>query len=308
MVFLEDLRRALQIERFLRPLVPRQLGNGFEISANHLRFHRFAAGALEARELAIDHCSSGFRQIQRVEPLLEIVGFRRLLFLAELLANCLHLFAEQHFALALAELFLYLRLDVLLHVEHTDLPLHVHQHTAQPIFDRERFQQRLALRRRNVVVKSRLEGSHERNLRQLVRQQPDRSHIRRIVRRGHVVKGFHRLQHSFVHPLHAADAGHGILGGHDDRLLDVLGRGTWPADRDEHNREADRGEAVHAQARESLLAHEDQRQEDHDRGQRAPDRLPGQSHGVTPRVARRGRRTSQVPVAPRLVRAVLAPL
>ena len=51
---------------------------------------------------------------------------RRLVALAELLLDRLELLAQEHLALAVAELLLDLALDVLLRVEHVDLALHVH--------------------------------------------------------------------------------------------------------------------------------------------------------------------------------------
>ena len=54
--------------------------------------------------------------------------------------------------MALAQLLLYLRLDVLLCVQHRDLPLHVHQHPAQPVFDGECLEQLLALQGLNVEM------------------------------------------------------------------------------------------------------------------------------------------------------------
>src|SRR5213596_674806 len=72
---LEDFRRPLQVERFFRPLVPRQLGDRLEIGANDLRLHGFPAGALQPRQLAIDFFASRLRQRERIEALLEVVGF-----------------------------------------------------------------------------------------------------------------------------------------------------------------------------------------------------------------------------------------
>ena len=59
---------------------------------------------------------------------------------------------QEQLALPLPQLLLDLGLDLLLGVEHADLPLDVNQHTAQPVLDRERFQQRLALGRLDLEV------------------------------------------------------------------------------------------------------------------------------------------------------------
>ena len=55
----------------------------------------------------------------------------------------LELLAQEHFALAVAELLLNLGLDVLLGVEDRDLPLDVNEHGAQPILHRQCFEQLL---------------------------------------------------------------------------------------------------------------------------------------------------------------------
>ena len=62
--------------------------------------------------------------------------------------------AQQHLTLAFAELFLDLRFDVFLRIHDGDLPLHVNEHAAQPVLDRERFQQLLALQRLDVEMAS----------------------------------------------------------------------------------------------------------------------------------------------------------
>ena len=72
--------------------------------------------------------------------------------LAELLLDRLQLLAQVHLALAAAELFLDLRLDVLLRREHVDLALDVDEHAAQAVLDRERLEQGLLLGDRDVEV------------------------------------------------------------------------------------------------------------------------------------------------------------
>ena len=57
-----------------------------------------------------------------------------------------------------------------------------------------------------VCVKAGLERRHQRNLRQLLGQQPHRRDVRRIVGRRDLAHLFHRRQHVGRHPLHAADA------------------------------------------------------------------------------------------------------
>ena len=65
MSFVEDAARHLEIQRIFRASVPGQLAQPLQIRSRDLRIHRFAAGPLEARELAI-----GFRSrlLGKVEP------------------------------------------------------------------------------------------------------------------------------------------------------------------------------------------------------------------------------------------------
>ena len=75
----------------------------------------------------------------------QLVDLLALVLLAELAADRLELLAQEDLALAVADLLLHLALDVLLRVEHVDLALHVDQHAAQPLLDRQRLEQALAL-------------------------------------------------------------------------------------------------------------------------------------------------------------------
>ena len=72
--------------------------------------------------------------------------------ITQLLVNRLELLAQVHLALALAQLFLNLRLDVFLCVGHGDLALDVHQHAPQPVFHGQRLEQRLTVRRLEIEV------------------------------------------------------------------------------------------------------------------------------------------------------------
>jgi hypothetical protein len=56
----------------VRALVPRQLGDPLEVGADDLRFHRLAAGALEASELALDFLARLLRQLELVELLAQL--------------------------------------------------------------------------------------------------------------------------------------------------------------------------------------------------------------------------------------------
>ena len=80
------------------------------------------------------------------------VDLLALVVVAELLLDRLHLLAQVHLALALAQLLLDLRLDLLLRLEHADLPLHVHEHAAQPLLDAQGLEQPLLLGHRQLDV------------------------------------------------------------------------------------------------------------------------------------------------------------
>src|SRR5438034_4194775 len=72
-ILLEDLRRPLQVERLLRPLVPGQFGHRLEVGADHLGFHRVAARPLQPGELAVDFLARGFGELERLEPLPQVL-------------------------------------------------------------------------------------------------------------------------------------------------------------------------------------------------------------------------------------------
>ena len=78
-----------------------------------------------------------------LEFLAQLADLLGLIVVAELFLDRLHLLAQEHLALALAELFLDLRLDLVLRLEQRDLALHVHQHAAEPLLHGKRFEQPL---------------------------------------------------------------------------------------------------------------------------------------------------------------------
>ena len=144
-ILVEHLARVAQVEVVVGARVPRQLGDPLEIGADHLRFHGLAARALETAELALDFLARRLRQIELRQLLAKLLDLPALIVVAELLLDRLHLLAQIHLALALAELFLHLRLDLLLRFEQADLPLHVHEHATQPLLDAQRLEQPLLL-------------------------------------------------------------------------------------------------------------------------------------------------------------------
>ena len=86
------------------------------------------------------------------ELLAKLADFLGLVVVAELFLNRLHLLAQEHLALALAELFLHLRFDLVLRLEQRDLALHVHEHAAQALLNRKRFEQSLFFRNGELDV------------------------------------------------------------------------------------------------------------------------------------------------------------
>ena len=152
MILFQNLGGALQVERLLHALVPWQLGHGFEVRPDHLRFHGIAARPLQAGKLTVDFLPGGLGELDGQEPLPQLLDLGGFIFFAQLLTDRLHLLAQQHLALALTQLLLDLRLDLFLRVGHTDLALDVNQNTPQPIFNRQQLEQGLAISRFDVEI------------------------------------------------------------------------------------------------------------------------------------------------------------
>ena len=145
MVLLEDLGRHGDVEVLGAALAPRQLGDRLEIGADHLGLHGLAAHAPQPPELAVDLLADLRRQVEGVELLAQLVDVARAVPLAELLLDRLELLAQEHLALAVAQLFLDLGLDVLLGLQHVELALDVDQDAPHALLDREGLEQHLAL-------------------------------------------------------------------------------------------------------------------------------------------------------------------
>ena len=131
-----------------------QLRDVLEERADHLGLHRLAPDALEAPELAVDLLAHVLGQGVLRELLLELLEVRGVLALAlaELLLDRAELLAQEHLALAVADLLLDLGLDVLLRGEDADLPLDGDEDAAQAVLHRERLEKLLAVGRRDVDV------------------------------------------------------------------------------------------------------------------------------------------------------------
>ena len=126
-VLVENLGGVLQLELVVGAGVPGQLGDPLEVGADDLGLHRLAPGAFQAAELALDldACLPG--KLQLAELLAKLVDLAVLIVVPQLLLDRLHLLAEVHLALAFAELFLDLRLDLGLRLQHPDLSLDMDQ-------------------------------------------------------------------------------------------------------------------------------------------------------------------------------------
>src|SRR6185312_9771450 len=130
-----------------------QLRDVLEVGPDDLRFHGLPADSLEPNQLPIDFLPGLGGQVELGQLLLQLLQLANLLLvLAQLLANLLELLPQEHLPLTLAQLLLDLRLDVLLRVEHADLPLDMDQDPAQPLLDREGLEQGLSLRRGDIDV------------------------------------------------------------------------------------------------------------------------------------------------------------
>ena len=153
MVLVEDPLGLDDVEALLAPGRPRQLGDELEVVPEDLRLRRLAGEALELLPLPVDLLADLLREDERLELLLEpLEVILAALPLAQLLLDRFHLLAEEHLPLPVAQLFLDLRLDLLLRVEDVDLPLDVDERPPHAILDRERLEEELPLGRRNVDV------------------------------------------------------------------------------------------------------------------------------------------------------------
>src|SRR3954452_10430797 len=121
-VVVEHLARVLEVEVVFSRRLPRQRRDPLEVRPDDAVLGRLGRQRLEPLELAVDLPAHVVRQRNRVELTTELAGFlRRLVELAELLADRLELLAQDVLALALVELGLHLALD--LRADRDDLEL-----------------------------------------------------------------------------------------------------------------------------------------------------------------------------------------
>ena len=152
MVFIQDLGRVVQLELIIGAGVPGKLGDPLEIGADDLGLHGLSPGAFQAAELALhlDACLPG--KIELVELLAKLVDLAVLIVIPQFLLDRPHLLAEEHLALPFTQLFLDLRLDLGLRLQHSDLSLDMNQDPPQPFLDAQGFEQGLLLADRQLNV------------------------------------------------------------------------------------------------------------------------------------------------------------
>ena len=148
-VGVEDLPRALRIERLVAPLRPRHGDQPVEIRADHRRLAARVAHRLEAPQLAL-----GLRAHVVGHPglvdLRAVLVDDRALVLAELLADRVHLLPEEPLALLLLRAFLDVVADAPPHLQLGE-PLALElEGELQPFDDVDRLEQLDALRERDV--------------------------------------------------------------------------------------------------------------------------------------------------------------
>ena len=133
-VLVEDLARAVEIEVVGRGDAPRQRREPVEVRADHAVLRRGRRQPFEPRELAVGGLAHVLGQLERVEPLAQLVHVGLLgVALAELLLDRLQLLAEEELALALLELRLHLRLDLRAELEDLELAVEDLRDLAQPL-------------------------------------------------------------------------------------------------------------------------------------------------------------------------------
>ncbi len=120
----------------LRALAPRNLDEPVDVVANDGRLGRHRRHQLQLAELRGRLLFGVLRHAGRLDALLELRELvRRILHLAELLLNGLHLLIQVVLALALLHLLLHAAADALLDAQHVDLAVDEAEHVLEPLPD-----------------------------------------------------------------------------------------------------------------------------------------------------------------------------
>jgi hypothetical protein len=115
-VCVEHLAGVVRVEPLLRDLPPRHRQEPVEVGADHLRLAVLLAHALQAGGLALGLLAHGLGQVGFGDLGAEVVGDGRVV-LAELLADRLHLLAQDVLALLLLRAFLDVLADAAAHLQ-----------------------------------------------------------------------------------------------------------------------------------------------------------------------------------------------
>jgi hypothetical protein len=152
-VLVQNLFGALEVEIVVAPLVPGKLRKGLQVGSDDLILHRFTVHPAESIELSINFLASLFGKLETGQQLLQLgKPCVAVIHLTELILNGLQLLAENHLSLAVPQLLLYFRLDVLLRIQNADLTLQMKQYLPKPLFDRQRFEQGLSILMRYLQI------------------------------------------------------------------------------------------------------------------------------------------------------------
>ena len=122
------------VEVHLAALLPRRLHQPIDVVAHHGGFGRHRRHELELGELGVGLLARLLRHAGRLDALLELADFiRRLVELAELLLNGLHLLVQVVLALALLHLLLHAAANALFDLQHIHLALDHREHVLEPL-------------------------------------------------------------------------------------------------------------------------------------------------------------------------------
>ena len=150
-VLVEHRARVLQVEVVLGEHRPRHVGQPLEVGARHGVLGGLRRDGAQPRQLAVGLLAHVGRELRLLELGLELVDLAlAVVALAQLLADGLHLLAQQELALVLVERLLDLVADLRADLEHLQLAAEDAGEQAQPLLGVERLEQLLLVLGRQV--------------------------------------------------------------------------------------------------------------------------------------------------------------
>ncbi len=149
-ILVEAAAHVLGIELVLRRLAPRQIGEPLEVRAGHVVLRRLLLHPREARELLASDLLRILRETRAADAVAQLLDLVFLARLAELLADVLHLLAEDLLALRLA-LVLDHRAHLAANAEHLELVLRHREHEAHARLRVEGLEHLLFVRDRRLL-------------------------------------------------------------------------------------------------------------------------------------------------------------